>query len=375
MKNGGKGRFLVFLVLLLPASIGGCGFFGEPEKIAETWTGPGQQDERIVPIRPEEDGVHRMDDENYVEHWYFDARLDNGYLVVGFLWASEMMTHEPAMELHIYKPSGEKVHVTKAYSKSDLRASEEKCDVWVGKNHAYAVYPEGGGLPVYHLFLAEGQLEADLTFHGELQGWKPGGGKTVYGDEGFFAWVVAVPRARVEGTVRIGEETIPARGIGYHDHNWETADLKKVVSHWYWGRIYAEDFTLLYAYVKTNRRFGEVASKPMMLAYKDRIVYSTGEMNLKDSQWVFNATANREYPRLLEIEVPGKISLRLEVEDVMDAHDFLEGVNPVLKWAVNTFIGHPGWFRFRSDFTLKAEVDGVSRERKGQTLHEMVALR
>ena len=373
MKQSGKRGFLF---LLLAAATGACGFFGEPQKVSETWTGPGQQDERIFPIRPEEDAVHRIDDENYVEHWYFDARLENGYLVVGFLWASEMMTHKPAMELHVYKPSGEKVGVTRVFEASDLRASEDKCDVWVAKNHAYAVYPgDGRALPVYHLFLSEGDLEADLTFYSEVRGWKPGEGKTLYGDEGLFAWVVAVPRARVEGTIRIGGETIPAKGIGYHDHNWETADLKKVISHWYWGRVYTEDFTVLYAYVKTNRRFGEVASKPVMLACKDRIVYSTGEMNLKDSRFVFNEKANRQYPRLLEIDVPGKMSLRLEVKDVIDAHDFLEDMNPVLKWGVNRFIGRPGWFRFRSDFTLKVQVDGVSYERKGQTLHEMVALR
>jgi hypothetical protein len=105
------------------------------------------------------------------------------------------------------------------------------------------------------------------------------------------------------------------------------------------------------------------------------VVYSTGEMNLKESDPVFSQTANREYPRVLEIEVPEKLTLRLEVKDVIDAHDFLEDMNPVLKWGVNTFIGRPGWFRFRSNFTLKAVVDGVSYEEKGQTLHEMVALR
>lgn len=375
MNDRGKRSLFVFLMVLFLFGTPSCGSFGKPEEVTETWTGPGQQDEEIVPIQPEEDALHPLDEENYVEHWYFDARLENGYLVVGFLWASEMTTHKPAMELHIYRPSGEKVGVTRSFEESDLRASEDKCEVWVGRNHAYAVYPEDGGFPVYHLFLSEGDLEADLTFHSEIPGWKPGGGKTLYGDEGFFAWVVAVPRARVEGRIRIGDEDVPVKGIGYHDHNWETADLKRVISYWYWGRIYAEDFTVLYAYVKTNRRFGEVASKPMMLAYKDRILYSTGEMNLEDSLYVFNGTANREYPRLLEIDVPEKMSLRLEVKDVIDAHDFLQDMNPVLKWGVNLFIGRPGWFRFRSDFTLQAYVDGVRYERKGETLHEMVALR
>ena len=65
-------------------------------------------------------------------------------------------------------------------------------------------------------------------------------------------------------------------------------------------------------------------------------------MNLKGSDPIFNETANREYPRLLEIEVPDKLSLPLEAEDVIDAHDFLEEMNPVLKWVINTFIGYPG---------------------------------
>ena len=25
-------------------------------------------------------------------------------------------------------------------------------------------------------------------------------------------------------------------------------------------------------------------------------------------------------------------------------------MNPALKWAARTFVGHPGWLRFRSDF-------------------------
>lgn len=51
-------------------------------------------------------------------------------------------------------------------------------------------------------------------------------------------------------------------------------------------------------------------------------------MNLKGRDPIFNETANRDYPRLLEIEVPDKLSLRLNVEDVIDAHDLLEVMNP-----------------------------------------------
>jgi len=329
----------------------------------------------MTPLLPREDGAHPIDDPNYVEHWYFDARLESGHVVVGFLWASEMMSHKPGVELHIYKPDGEKVSVVKSYQHNDLRASQQKCDVWVGKNHAYGEYPEDGGLPVYYLHLSEGDLSADLVFRSEVPGWKPGGGKTIYGDEGFFAWVVAVPRARVEGNIKMGDQVIQVRGIGYHDHNWETADLKKILLHWYWGRVYTEDFTLLYAYVKTNDRFGNAASKPLMLAYGDKIIHSTGEMVLRGGPDVFNKQADRTYPANLKIELPEILSLELTVKEVIDAHDFVGDQNRLIKWAVNTFIGRPGWFRFNSDFSLRVVTDGKVHEQTGTTLHEMVALR
>ncbi len=374
MKKFKKGNCFIFIIFVLFLSCSSCGPFRQPINVLDTWTGPGQKDDSVTPLTPAEDAVHPLDHKNYVEHWYFDARLEGGYMVVGFLWASEMLSREPAIELHIYKPSGEKVSVTKTYAPADLRVSEEKCDVWVGHNHAYATYPDEGGLPVYHLFISEGELEADLTFYSEVPGWKPGDGKTFYGEEEFFAWTVAVPRARVEGRIKCNDEVIPARGIGYHDHNWETADLRRVVAHWYWGRLYTDEFTLLYAYVKTNGRFGKVASKPMMLAHKDKIVYSTGEMILEEGPFVFNETADREYPSGLDITVPGKVSLQLVVKDVIDANDLLKDMNPVLKWLVNTFYGRPGWFRFNSDFTLQVQIEGKTYDCIGTTLHEMVAL-
>ena len=348
-------------------------------KVVETWTGPGARDEVIVPLKPEENAAHPAGSRDYFEHWYFDAHLEDGHVVVGFLQASELITKKPGIELHVYRPSGEKLSATRSYPKADVRASEEVCDVWVGDNHAHAEFPEAGGLPTHHLHIAEGDMEADLAFTSELPGWKPGEGRTDYGEGDFFAWVVPAPRARVEGKVRIGNETLDAGGIGYHDHNWGIGDMRKIVSYWYWGRLYADDYTLLYAYVMTRKRFGNACSSPLMLAGSDRILLSTGELSLKGGDPVFNETANREYPANLVIEVPGSLTLRLDVRDIIDAHDFLDDFGPVfrnrtIKRVANRVIGRPGYFRFKSDFSLHVEHGGKSLDRTGTTLHEMVAL-
>jgi hypothetical protein len=349
------------------------------ENVVDAWGGPGDKDSVITPIKPEENALYAPKSRFYGEWWYFDARLDDGHVVVGFLQASELMSRKPGIELHIYRPSGEKLSVVRKFSLTSLRASKEKCDVWVGKNHCQGDFPDGSDLPVHHMYINEGGMEADLKFESVLPGWKPGQGRTDYGDRGYFFWVVPVPRARVTGTVRIGDEVIEAKGTGYHDHNVITADARRIISHWYWGRLYTDDFTLLYAYVKTNKHFGGVASKPLMLAYKDKVILSSGEMVVTDSDFAYNDVAHREYPRALEIVVPGSLSLGFDVKDIIDAHDLLDDMpkalmNPVTRALVHRFVGRPGWFRFSSDFKLTVLHEGKTFKDEGTTLHEMVAL-
>ncbi len=344
----------------------------------ETWTGPGKNDAVITPLTANENAVHRIDHKHYFEHWYFDAKLEDGHVVVGFLQASELINRKPGVELHVYKPSGEKLSVTKLYAEKDVSASETGFDVRIGDNWGRAEFP-AEGLPVHYLHLAEGDMDFDLTYHNLLPGWKPGGGMTKYGDTEFFAWVVPSPKARVEGKVRFGGTELEARGIGYQDHNWGVGDMKRIIDYWYWGRIYADDFTLLYAYVMTRERYGRACSTPLMLAHRDKVVLSTGEVELERSDNVFNETANRDYPSKLAITVPGRVWLKLQVQEVIDAHDFVQDLPVVrsrlIEPIINRLVGRPGYFRFESDFDLQVELDGHRHRRSGRTLHEMVALR
>jgi len=351
----------------------------KPIEAVETWTGPGNTDAVIEALTLDENAVHPIDDRHYFEHWYFDAKLDDGHVVVGFVQASELITRKPGVELHVYKPGGEKLSVVKGYPGSAVSASTGKCDVRVGDNFCVAELPGEGGLPVHRLHLAEEDMEFDLRFESEVPGWKPGGGKTMYGGREFFAWVVPAPKARVTGTVRFGDTVLQARGIGYHDHNWGVGDMKRIIDFWYWGRVYADDVTLLYAYVKTRERYGSACSTPLMLAHRDKVILSSGEVTLETGERVFNRGGNRDYPASLVIEVPGSLKLRLDVREVIDAHDFLEDLPVVrsraVKPLVNRLAGRPGYFRFSSDFSLRVGHAGLDCERSGTTMHEMVALR
>jgi hypothetical protein len=346
-------------------------------EVIDRWTGPGKADAVITPASPAENAAHPSPSRRAFEHWYFDARLDDGHVVVGFLQTAELLTKRPGVELHVYRPDGTRREIRKRYPKKVAHASSTRFHVQVGENWGRAL-DTAGDYGSYEFHLAEEDLAFDLRFDAEVPMWKPGEGLTNYGATDFFAWVVPAPRARVSGTIEIDGERLEVSGIGYHDHNWGIGSMGRIVDHWYWGRVYAGDITLVYANVFARKRYGHAASTPAMVAKDGRLAISTGEITIQEGPKVYSEVARQHYPSWLELKAD-ELHLRLDVREVIHAHDFLSDV-PVLRAgvirpAVNKLVGQPGYFRFRSDFNLTATIDGETHRREGSTLHEMVALR
>ena len=351
-----------------------------PITAVEGWNGPGRQDAELTPVSAEDNALHQHESRWAFEHWYFDAHLDSGHTVIAFLQKrrpEERPGSKPVVELLVYYPDGTRRQVTRHYPKAAFRASTQTCEVAIGHNRARTDL--SGELPVHHLHAAEEDLELDLTFANETPSWMPGNGTTRYGRTDFFGWVVPAPRAQVTGTITIDGEKRAVTGRGYHDHNWGVGNMPRIVERWHWGRLYTDDFSLLYATVRTQARFAHHESRPLMLAHGRDIVLSTGEVELTEGPLVHNAQAGRGYPEWIRLQVDDAVDLTLNVRSVVHAHDLLDDVpvvrSPLVKPIVHKLVGHPGYFRFTSDFELTAIVDGEKFERSGTTLHELVALR
>jgi len=351
-------------------------------EIVETWNGPGRRDGVLTRVLPRHNGAHPVPgSRSGFEHWYFDAHLDDGHTVIGFLNLRRpeepAFVARPSVEILIYAPDGTRRQVFARYRRRDARAAIGECDVRVGRSHAHAEFP-ADSLPIHHVYLSEEDVTVDLRFHNELPGWMPGEGETLFGHTDVFGWVVPAPRARVEGTVTVGGRTRTVTGRGYADHNWGAGDMKRVIDRWHWGRLYDDDYSLLYALVRTQDRWAGHESRPLMLARGGEIVLSTGEAEVTEGPAVFDATADRTYPEWLRIVVPDVVDLRLTVTSVVHAHNLLTDVpvagHPAFRPLLNRMVGHPGYFRFSSTFELTVTLDGVTETRTGSTLHELVAL-
>ena len=353
--------------------------------IVDAWNGPGAKDGELTVVTEQDNALHPSDSTWAFEHWYYDAHLDSGHIVVAFLQMrrpEEPPGSKPIVELLVYYPDGRRRQITVRHPKSDFRASADRCDVSIGRSHARSDY--SGALPVHVLHAEEEDVVFDLTFTNETHSWMPGKGVSHIGDN-TFGWVVPGPRTAVTGTITLDGETLDVTGRGYHDHNWGVGNMPRIIERWHWGRLYTEEFSLIYATVQMQKQWGHHSAKPLMLARGKDVVLSTGEVTLTEGPMVYSDVAHREYPQWIELSVPGDqpdgtghgaVTLRLEVQRVIHAHDLLDDV-PVarrIKPVVRKLIGQPGYFRFDSAFTLTVTLDGVTHTETGHTLHELVAL-
>ena len=98
-------------------------------EVIDRWSGPGNRDAVITPVPMQVHGAHPphpSTDKGHFEHWYFDARLDDGHVIVGFLQTAELMTKKAGVELHVYEPDGTRHEVRKFYPHREASASSER---------------------------------------------------------------------------------------------------------------------------------------------------------------------------------------------------------------------------------------------------------
>jgi len=342
-------------------------------KIKEAWLGPGRKDGEIKPIQPKDDALHiDMKKKGTREWWYFDARLENGYTVVGFFRAKHERTGKTGVEITIYKPSGEKIQKVIDYLYSDFKASKDLPEVQIGKNYIKVDY-SNKELPTYEIFLDEGKYGFHLKYKALLHGWKPGYGYIEFGKSNQFGWVVALPRADVEGTIKVDNEIFQVKGIGYHDHNWLNFNFAMIIDYWYWGRIYSDNFTVIFVYIKCNKKMDNYPIQVLMLAKNEKIILSTGEYELIQKNFEYNDKAGNKYPKVLEFISGNHHKITLNVQKIIDAVNLLHELNPITRFlAKNLLKLKPGYFRLNSNFILDIKDGGKSYQEKGSTLHEMV---
>jgi hypothetical protein len=328
---------------------------------------------------PANDAQHPYDNRFYWEWWYFDAEFDDGHRCVLELQTPNIVKmfnqSEVAMLFNVYTPGGREYNNIVSFPADLWRSSTETCDVAIGDNTISGYYP------TYKVKFSHEGLACDLTFTNMIPGWTRGTGAIMFGTparNNLFGWVVAQPRASVEGTLTVEGVEHKVSGIGYHDHNWGSGFLPMYVSHWVWGRLSTDRFTMIFADISTTKKCGGYAVPLVFLALDDKIVLESARADCKAYDYITDSAGFQVYPSKVDFsfaerDVAGE--LHFEVTKELEMVNTLgEKLPQALINVVGDLFAGPAYYRFLSDYKGWIEVAGERLELDGETHWEYMVM-
>ncbi|MBU1660096.1 MAG: hypothetical protein KKD28_01330 [Chloroflexi bacterium] len=331
-------------------------------------------------VRAWEDSLRADTGRGSFEWWYFDAHFEDGSTAV-IVFLTKSLLHrnrplQPGVSLTITRPDGVKLVELPFFTPEQFTASEEICDVRIGPNWVKYRASDGPGWE-YVLHVETGDLSADLIFTGLVPPWRPGAGKSCFGDlKHYFAWLPAIPHGRVTGTLTYEGQTHPVTGNGYHDHNWGNVGLNKVMDRWYWGRAHIGEYTLIFVEQIATKAYGSQRLPVFMLAQGDQILIGDGRPLRMTARDLAEHADGRRYPREVDFywqADTGRVQLALRNPQMLEAVTLLHF--PAWQRAILRLFVNPYYFRFNVDLELRVELGDLRDTVRGSALYEVMLLR
>jgi predicted secreted hydrolase len=210
---------------------------------------------QVEPIVPKDDGFHGANKLS-AEWWYFDGVFSDEYSFhIGIRTFTRKKRGRAIIFFELYQKEEIIFEKKKRYQFKDIITTNEYPSVQINDHSILEFdmkqYQERGEW-IYHISLAIDDCNADLYFHSITQGFKIETEKE--------SWTVAVPKAKITGTIKYGDKKLSVNGIGYHDHNWNYTIMSAITygKGWYWGKIKSDTFTIIWANVLKRSGFEDL---------------------------------------------------------------------------------------------------------------------
>ncbi len=321
-------------------------------------------------LTPRDDGLHPCTYPGAWEWWYFDADFENGYTVAGtYHYGSPRPPADSDarfIEIALYSPEGDKRMVRKRYPMEACSFSTEGCDLVIGPNQMR------GNLETCRVVMKEGDQALDLTYERIVGGYvTPGRAEPAecYPSNTPPSWIVIMTRAKVTGTLTWDGKTVNVSGVGYRDHNLESAPYgargRDEVgpaggTNLYWGKLHLGDWTLNWIGSRATRRGGRKPGGRVMVYKGDELVAFT-EKAAADSSEITTEGTGIERPLRVRVwyDEPGLVEggFDLRVTQCIEFMDLHRRFKPFQRWYAERFVGQPAYFRHR--FEYDADLDGA----------------
>jgi hypothetical protein len=198
-------------------------------------------------ITLKDDAFHGTKSFNRAEWWYFDAIFDNGYSIQITIYVFDVFSNKIIVNgVNIYNNGTNVLSREEYYVFNNLYISKEIPLIEINDKQILKGYiDEISGDWIYNLSVDVVDASIDLQFKGNSKGWK--------GNLSIGGWAVIFPKAEVNGTIELFGIEKEFIGIGYHDHNWDMNIFDLINYGWYWGKIYFENYSIVWFVIMNNR--------------------------------------------------------------------------------------------------------------------------
>jgi len=339
-----------------------------------------ERDHLTASVADWEDGQRAPTGRGHFEWWYFDAHFDDGTTAV-IVYATKSIIDPqapltPNLSLTVTRADGTKTAQFAFAPADQYSASAETCDVHLGPSWVKQSTP--GGRWTFDLHAETESMSADLMFTGLVPPWRPGAGKSYFGNlDHYFGWLPSIPFGTVAGTLTYDGQERKVKGTGYHDHNWGNVALPAVMDHWYWGRAHVGDYSLIFVEQIALKKYGSARIPVFLLAKGDKVLADDSTWFSMQARDFVHHAGGREYPRevdFLYAHGSDRVRLALREQKLIEAVSLLTALPPVTRQLAR-LVTNPYYFRFNTTLDLEIELGGLRDMVRGPALYEIMMLR
>ncbi len=327
-----------------------------------------------------EDGLRAPTHPGTFEWWYFDAHFDDHTTAV-IVYATKPIINPavpltPNLSLTITRANGTKVAEFAFPPADQFSASDKMCDVSIGSS--WVKQTGFGTCWNFDLHAQTNSLAADLTFIGLVPPWRPGAGKSYFGDlEHYFAWLPSIPYGIVQGTLTYDGQMHAVSGNGYHDHNWGNAALASVMDHWYWGRAHLGDYTLIFVEQIASKKYGSTRIPVFLLSKGEKVLVDDARYLILQTGAFTRQPGGRMVPGEVDFTWAcnqDQVRLELRKPNLIESASLLLALPPA-KRALARLFANPYYFRFNAELDLTIDLTNLHDSIRGPALYEIMMLR
>lgn len=311
-------------------------------------------DGSLEDITLQDDGFHGNGNRPFIEWWYFDAKLDQGYtFVLGIQVLDVFCKGIVTIRLTLYDDEVVIIKNEERYPLNALDASSQIPSVSIaGKQLIFGTYDTQNNSFIYTVTAEVPEGTFSLRFVGCSKGWK------MHQHSGDW-WAVVLPRATVSGSINLAGEELNITGVGYHDHNWGVDPLIVLRFGWFWGTCISSHYTITWAEICTTR----MIHYPILVLNENE----AGYLNIP-SETLWFSTENIQFDHLRR--VPWFFNIEAMTEDV-----FLVVNMEVTSIDYTNFFGFISYWRYHVKCTGTIFRDGHMETVEGVSLMEYIRFR